>query len=235
MMKTSSKQLFLLIAGVVSLFSLLVDASDPDPVQDFCVSVNETDSKVYVNGKTCKDPETVTADDFFFAGGLHEPHEILSPYGSRVTMAFERQLPGLNTQGVAVARVDFGPHGVNPPHSHPRASETLTVLEGKLYAGFSTTNPHDRDEKSKLYVKILNPGDVFVFPRGLTHFQFNVDGKKNAVAIVNFNSQNPGVVTAGKALFGTEPPIDREVLAKSFHLDEKLIKYLQSQTWMGNN
>lgn len=233
-MKTSSKQLFLLIA-IVSLSSLLVDASDPDPLQDFCVSVNETDAQVFVNGKICKDPETVTADDFHFAGELHIPHAILSPFGSRVTMAFERQIPGLNTQGVAVARVDFGPHGVNPPHSHPRASETLTVMEGRLYAGFITTNPHERDAKSRLFAKVLNTGDTFVFPRGLTHFQFNVDEKKNAVAIVNFNSQNPGVVTFAKALFGVEPPLLPEILATSFQIDEKMVEYLQSLTWMGNN
>ncbi|KAH6812623.1 germin-like protein 6 [Perilla frutescens var. frutescens] len=166
MMKTSSKQLFLLIA-VVSLCSLLVAATDPDPVLDFCVSVNETEAKVFVNGRICKDPTTVKTDDFYFAGALNVAHEIVSPLGIALTPVFEPQLPGLNTQGLSMTRVDYLPHGLNPPHTHPRATEVITVLEGKLYAGFMTANPVD---PNRLFARILYPGDVFVFPRGLMHF-----------------------------------------------------------------
>lgn len=176
----------------------------------------------------------MTADDFYYAGGLDRPHPIVSPLGSKVTMAFERQLPGLNTQGVALARLDFAPHGLNPPHVHPRASEILVVLEGTLYAGFIGSNPPDPDEKNKLFAKILRPGDVFVFPRGLTHFQYNI-GYDNAVAIVCFNSQSPGVVTLGKAIFGSEPHVYPKVVAGGFQIDEKMVEYLQSLNWIGNN
>ncbi|KAH6788221.1 hypothetical protein C2S52_007773 [Perilla frutescens var. hirtella] len=136
-MKTSSKQLFLLIA-VVSLRSLLVAATDPDPLQDFCVAVNETDVKIYVNGWICKDPTTVKTDDFYYAGELNVPHEIVSPYGTALTGVFVPELPGLNTQGLGLTRVDYLPNGLNVPHTHPRATEVITVLEGKLYAGFMT-------------------------------------------------------------------------------------------------
>lgn len=189
---------------------------------------------VYVNGKICKDPKTVTADDFYFAGGLNRPHPIESPLGSKVTMAFERQLPGLNTLGVALSRLDFAPRGLNPPHEHPRASEMIVVLEGILYVGFISSNPPDPDDKNRLFAKILRAGDVFVFPRGLIHFQYNI-GHHNAVAIVCFNSQNPGVVTIGKALFGSEPQVYPKVVAEAFQIDEKMVGYLQSLPWMGNN
>ncbi|KAG6491929.1 hypothetical protein ZIOFF_046870 [Zingiber officinale] len=32
-----------------------------------------------------------------------------------------------------MARIDFGPHRLNPPHTHPRTTEILTVLDGELY------------------------------------------------------------------------------------------------------
>ncbi|GLT55214.1 hypothetical protein SLA2020_283570 [Shorea laevis] len=39
---------------------------------------------------------------------------------------------GLNTLGISLARIDFAPYGLNPPHIHPRATEILVVLEGTL-------------------------------------------------------------------------------------------------------
>jgi hypothetical protein len=82
--------------------------------------------------------------------------------------------------------------------------------------------------KNKLFTKILHPGDVFVFPEGLIHFQFNV-GKKKAVAFAGLSSQNPGVITVANAVFGSDPPISRDVLTKAFQVDKNVIKYLQSQ------
>ncbi|KAH6769432.1 hypothetical protein C2S51_014768 [Perilla frutescens var. frutescens] len=223
-MKTASKQLFLFIA-VVSLRSLLVAASDPDPLQDFCVAVNETDVKIYVNGWICKDPTTVKTDDFYYAGALNVPHEIVSPYGTALTSVFVPELPGLNTLGLGLTRVDYLPHGLNVPHTHPRATEVITVLEGKLYAGFMTAG----DDPNTLYARYLYPGDVFVFPRGLMHFQINVGGT-NAAALVFFNSQRPGTVNVPSALFRVEPPLPTEIIARTFLINENLAEYLRSRS-----
>ncbi|KAI4389731.1 hypothetical protein MLD38_001928 [Melastoma candidum] len=47
----------------------VVRATDPGPLQDFCVAINGTDhAAVFVNGMFCKDPKLVTADDFIFQG-----------------------------------------------------------------------------------------------------------------------------------------------------------------------
>ncbi|KAL0291974.1 UNVERIFIED_CONTAM: putative germin-like protein 2-2 [Sesamum radiatum] len=75
-----------------------------------------------------------------------------------------------------MVRIDYAPWGTNPPHTHPRATEILTVLEGSLQVGFVTSNPDN-----SLITKTLQKGDVFVFPVGLIHFQRNV-GTGNAVA-----------------------------------------------------
>jgi hypothetical protein len=92
---------------------------------------------VVVNGLVCKDSKLVQADDFFFSG-LELAGNTSNPFGSKVTPVTAAQLPVLNTLGIALVRVDYEPWGINPPHTHPRASEILAVLEGSLQVGFVT-------------------------------------------------------------------------------------------------
>ncbi|XP_042024001.1 germin-like protein subfamily 1 member 20 [Salvia splendens] len=226
---------FLLFFAFLTIASLFVEAYDPAPLQDFCIAVNDTEAAVFVNGKICKDPKRVTADDFYYAGGLNESRQVTNPLGSKITLVYDEILSGLNTQGVAIARLDFDLEGLNPPHQHPRGSEIFLVLEGTLYAGLINSNPADPNDKNLFFAKILNAGDIFVFPRGMIHFQYNV-GKTKAVAIAAFNSQNPGVMTIAKSIFGSEPSVPPHILAKAFQLgdDDKLVEHLQSLTWTGN-
>ncbi|XP_057983962.1 putative germin-like protein 2-1 [Malania oleifera] len=226
MNKMAAKTLVSIVFLAVALS--LASASDPSPLQDFCVALNDTKEAVFVNGKFCKDPKLATADDFFFSG-LNVPGNTSNRLGSNVTLVNVDKLAGLNTLGISIARLDFAPYGLNPPHTHPRATELLTVLEGTLYVGFVTSNPDNR-----LITKVLYKGDVFVFPEGLIHFQFNV-GDTNAVAIAGLSSQNPGVITIANAVFGSRPSISSDVLTKAFQVDKKVINYLQAQFWMDNN
>ncbi|CAK9187043.1 unnamed protein product [Ilex paraguariensis] len=177
----------------------------------------------------CKNPKLAIANDFFFRGpkmlGLNIPRHTTNRVGSTVTPVNVEQILGLNTLGISLARIDFGPNGLNPPHTHPRATEILVVLEGTLHVGFVTSN---LNSGNRLFTKVLHAGDVFVFPIGLIHFQFNV-GKTNAVAIVALSSQNPRVITITDAVFGLTPPISVDVLTKAFQVDEKVIELLQKQ------
>ncbi|KAL3519296.1 hypothetical protein ACH5RR_017445 [Cinchona calisaya] len=225
---------FHITAAILMLAFAIVYASDPSPLQDFCVAIGDADAEanVFVNGKICKDPKVVKPEDFFFQG-LNKPGSLSNPLGSNVTQVNVNQIPGLNTLGISLARIDFAPYGLNPPHTHPRATEILVVLEGTLLVGFVTSNPA-MNMKNRLFTKVLNPGDVFVFPQGLIHFQFN-NGKTNAVAFAGLSSQNPGVITIANAVFGSDPPISPAVLTKAFQVDNNVIKYLQSQFWWDNN
>ncbi|MFS7991138.1 hypothetical protein Hanom_Chr12g01067321 [Helianthus anomalus] len=171
---------------------------------------------VRVNGLPCKNPSWVQANDFHFSG-MHIPGNTSNAVGSSVTPAFVFQIPGLNTLGISLARLDFAPWGVIPPHTHPRATEILTVLEGKIEVGFVTSNPQNRHIS-----KVLNKGDVFVFPVNLVHYQRNV-GNTYAVAIVALSSQNPGVNLIGNAVFGSNPDISIDILAKAFQVSEDVI------------
>ncbi|PQQ06772.1 germin-like protein subfamily 1 member 11 isoform X1 [Prunus yedoensis var. nudiflora] len=227
------KGVYLLISTLAILASatFLVSASDPGPLQDFCVALNDTKSAeaVFVNGKFCKDPKLANANDFFFPG-LQNPRNTQNSLGSNVTAVNVDNLLGLNTLGISLARIDFAPNGLNPPHTHPRATEILVVLEGTLYVGFVTSN----GDGNRLFTKVLNMGDVFVFPIGLIHFQLNV-GQVNAVAFAGLSSQNPGVITIAKAVFGSQPPINPDVLAKAFQVDDNVVDNLQKQFWYDNN
>ncbi|XP_054778874.1 germin-like protein subfamily 1 member 18 [Prosopis cineraria] len=218
---------------VISLFALLALASsfasayDPSPLQDFCVALNDTKLGVFVNGEFCKDPKLAKAEDFFY----HVmPGNTSNPLGSKVTPVTVTEIPGLNTLGISLARVDFAPYGLNPPHTHPRGTEILIVIEGTLLVGFVASNQNN----NTLFTKVLNKGDVFVFPIGQIHFQLNV-GHDKAVAIAGLSSQNPGVITIANALFKSNPLISPAVLTKAFQVDKSIIAYLQKQSWYDNN
>ncbi|CAN6278588.1 unnamed protein product [Urochloa humidicola] len=196
-------------------------ASDPSLLQDFCVA--DKTSPVHVNGFSCKDAKGVTAEDFYFPGLDKVGNTSSSKQGSAVTAVNVAQIPGLNTMGISLVRIDYAPNGMNLPHTHPRATEILTVLEGSLFVGFVTSNPNNT-----LITKALNKGDVFVFPKGLVHFQFN-NGTGNAVALAGLSSQNPGVITIANTVFGSKPSIADNILAKAFQVNKATVDVMQAQ------
>uniref|UniRef100_A0A2N9H7E4 Cupin type-1 domain-containing protein n=1 Tax=Fagus sylvatica TaxID=28930 RepID=A0A2N9H7E4_FAGSY len=165
---------FVTVALFVLAFSFAF-ASDPSPLQDFCVALkNSSDSAVFVNGKICKDPKLAKADDFYF-GGLNIAGNTENIFGANFTPVTVDQIPGLNTLGISVARVDYAPNGQTPPHTHPRATERKT----------------------------------------------------NAIAIAALSSQNPGLITIANTVFGSNPPINPDVLIKAFQLDRNVVEHLQ--------
>ncbi|KAG6653166.1 germin-like protein subfamily 1 member 17 [Carya illinoinensis] len=214
----------LVTVALLAFACSLASAYDPSPLQDFCVAINNPASAVFVNGKFCKDPKLVTANDFF-RSGLNIPGNTSNKVGSNVTAVTVEQLPGLNTLGISLARIDFAPYGLNPPHTHPRSTEFLVVIEGTLHVGFVTSNSANGNH---LFTKVLNKGDVFVFPIGLVHFQLNV-GNTKAVAFAGLSSQNPGVITIANAVFKSNPPINADVLTKAFQVDKNVVNYIQKQ------
>ncbi|CAB4289287.1 unnamed protein product [Prunus armeniaca] len=128
--------------AILAFATFLASAYDPSPLQDFCVAVKDIKSGVFVNGKFCKDPKLANANDFFFSG-LQNPRNTQNPVGSNVTAVNVDNLAGLNTLGISLARIDFAPNGLNPPHTHPRATEILVGLGRNTlsFAGLSSQNP----------------------------------------------------------------------------------------------
>ena len=107
---------------------------------------------VLLNGLACKDPTIVEASDFS-SSELHIAGNTLNPVGSRVTTMTSTQIPGLNSLGISLVRIDYAPWSIDTPHTQPRATEILKVLEGSLEVGFVTSNPQNR-----LITKVLQKG-----------------------------------------------------------------------------
>ncbi|MCL7027570.1 hypothetical protein MKW94_015397 [Papaver nudicaule] len=192
--------------------------SDPDQLQDFCVADLNTTTTLQ-NGFPCKPVSQVSSNDFFFSGLTKDGNTNI--FGVSVTAGNVLSFPGLNTLGISMNRVVYAPGGVNPLHSHPRATEAGVIIKGTLLVGFvSTTNV--------FYSKVLNAGEMFVIPKGLVHFQKNV-GRGKAVAITSFNSQLPGAAVLPATLFASNPAIPNDILAQNFQVDETVITSIKSK------
>ncbi|KAM3290869.1 hypothetical protein P3S67_019158 [Capsicum chacoense] len=119
------RNLFPLIVIIMTLLAINSDkacAADPDMLQDICSA--DLTSTVKVNGFPCKNT-SATAD--FTSRALATPFVITNPFGYAGAEANVLNVPGLNTLGVSMARVDYAPSGIGPPHVRPRASEIIYV------------------------------------------------------------------------------------------------------------
>ncbi|XP_068664140.1 germin-like protein subfamily 3 member 2 [Aristolochia californica] len=210
-------------SSVAILFFLLVVAftpmasSDPDPVQDFCVPVlwhgpNHTVHPIF---PLCKNSSEVTVDDFVFSG-IKSPGDYEATGFSGISVN-PTVFPGLNTLGMSFVRADLDEGGVNVPHYHPRATEIAVVLEGTVYSGFV-------DSTNRVFAKVIEKGEVMVFPKGLVHFQMNV-GDSPATIFGSFNSQNPGQEKLPLTLFGSG--IEGKLLEKAFGLSKREVENLR--------
>ncbi|KAH7332488.1 hypothetical protein KP509_20G090100 [Ceratopteris richardii] len=153
-----------LFAALLMLLGLTISppqacrAADEDPLQDFCVALNANDQQITINGLLCKPAAEVKANDFA-SQQLRNPGMFSAKLGSAVNLASATTFGALNTQGLSIARIDFKPKGVNPPHVHPRSTEVLFLAQGTLVVGFVSTAPQNR-----LFFKTIHAGDLFVFP-----------------------------------------------------------------------
>ncbi|KAJ7299050.1 hypothetical protein O6H91_Y316300 [Diphasiastrum complanatum] len=148
-----------------------VIASDPDPLTDFSPDAhNFTLRNIFINGDVSH-----------------------GPGGTRAALD-TKIFPGITSQAITYVQFKMLPCGINLPHTHPRATELLTLVSGgPIEVGFVDTS-------GVAHIDILNPGDVTVFPRGMLHFEQNV-GKTIAFYISALDSQNPGTLTSAGALF----------------------------------
>ncbi|KAK7309533.1 hypothetical protein RJT34_06337 [Clitoria ternatea] len=190
---------------------------DPDPIQDYCVADNK--NAFFINGVPCIDPEEASSSHFA-TNALSKPGNTSNVFGFSVTPTNTVNLPGLNTLGLVLVRVDIAGNGIVPPHSHPRASEVTTCLKGLLLVGFIDTS-------NRVFTQNLKPGESFVFPKGLIHFLFNRDSREPALALSGLNSQNPGAQIASLASFASKPLIPNEILEKAYQISGRDVETIR--------
>ncbi|KAL3682199.1 hypothetical protein R1sor_000221 [Riccia sorocarpa] len=194
----------LLMVLLIVAFSGSPVGADPDIVRAFGIPVN-------------------SSNDIHFTGFRDLPPAPADKVD--INFAFDTQFPGVTGQGLAVAYLRFGPNSINPFHSHPRASEIFYIIEGELHAGLV-------DEKFNLYTATLKKNDLFVFPRGLMHFQINLSKTKGATVLAAFGSENAGRVSFPPAIFNTNPSIETEIIARSLGLDQSTVERLKKSVAM---
>ncbi|KDP23320.1 hypothetical protein JCGZ_23153 [Jatropha curcas] len=191
-------------------------AADPDLLQDVCAADYSFEAKL--NGYACK--KDIVVDDFV-SDVIAKPGSPANSYGSVATAANVLKVPGLNTLGISMSRIDYAPGGLNPPHLHPRASEIIFVLEGELDVGFLTTN-------NTLIAKTVKRGEIFIFPKALVHYQKN-NANAPASVLAAFNSQLPGTQVMATTLFAAKPEVPDRILSETFHVGSKEIQKIKSR------
>ncbi|KAK4263337.1 hypothetical protein QN277_028763 [Acacia crassicarpa] len=216
-MRTNFQSLQLFLFSLCLLLGL--SKPDPDPIQDYCIADTQKPQAVYVNGAPCINPKLATPSHFS-TSALSKPGNTSTKFGFSTTPTNIINLPGLNTLGLVLVRIDIAANEIVPPHSHPRASEVTTCLQGTLLVGFT-------DTLNRVFSQNLKPGESFVFPKGLIHYLYNLDSRKPAVAISGLNSQNPGTQIASIATFASTPGIPDEVLAKAFQISQQEVKIIR--------
>lgn len=92
------------------------------------------------------------------------------------------------------------------------------VIKGRVEVGLV-------DLSNKGYIQVLEEGDVFVFPKGLVHYQYNFDEDKPAMAIAAFGSTSAGTFGIPMNVFGGG--LRDEILAMSFKTDVESIRKIK--------
>uniref|UniRef100_A0A2P2N5H4 Germin-like protein n=1 Tax=Rhizophora mucronata TaxID=61149 RepID=A0A2P2N5H4_RHIMU len=212
--------LLLLLSFQILALLLGLTKPDPDPLQDYCVADTKAPQSVYLNGAPCINPKQVVSSHFTTSVLSKPGNTSANLFGFNVTLTNIANLPGLNTMGLTMARIDLAVDGLLPPHWHPRASEVTICLKGSLLVGFVDTS-------NRLFTQDLQVGDSFVFPKGMIHFLYNNDPQAPALAVSGLNCQNPGVQLASLATFTARPYIPDEVLSKAFQITDREIRRIR--------
>ncbi|KAL5721224.1 hypothetical protein ACHQM5_013811 [Ranunculus cassubicifolius] len=129
------------------------------------------------------------------------------------------EFPALSAHSVSYAVIQYPAGTVNPPHIHPRSSELMFLLTGTLIVGFI-------DDNNRLYVKTLQAGDMFVFPKGLVHYQYNSNNKESSFAISAFASANAGTLSVPGDVFSAG--LGDDVLAMAFKADFPTVQKIKA-------
>ncbi|KAK9911309.1 hypothetical protein M0R45_035226 [Rubus argutus] len=203
-MTTRLTHLLVIISAIALATSKGALARDPDITSDFILPENYTGT-------------TVDASFFTYTGfrGLLDQ----TPKTFTATKASMDEFPALNGQGVSYAMLQFPPNTLFSPHTRLDSAGLMFVLTGSLEVGLI-------DSKDVLYKKKLYAGDMFVFPKGLIHYQYNADPQLPATAIAAFGSASSRSVSVPSSIFASGIP--DVILEKSFKTDINTIRKIRA-------
>jgi Cupin len=103
--------------------------------------------------------------------------------------------------GISSAMGFMAPCSINTAHTHPRATEFLTLVSGQIQTGFILENGLTTQINTT-----LTKFQGTVFPMGSIHFQLN-NQCEDAVFVAGLSSDDPGVSGVAQNFFGLEPDV----------------------------
>lgn len=141
--------------------------------------------------------------------------------GGTIALSTLNNFPALIGTNVAMAVGFVNPCGLNVPHSHPRANEFLTVIQGELVGGLilelnngGNGNVVGGDRPVRGPIPQVNTTLTnytgMLFPQGETHFQFNPTCEP-ALFAAAFDNADPGRTQLARNFFSNMP--DKVILA----------------------
>lgn len=153
--------------------------------------------------------------------------------GGRILVANQKNFPILTEIGISGAVAFLNPCSMNSPHSHPRASELLTLVQGdKLQTGMMIENGFAADaSQGKLTTQIsaeLSQYQATVFPQGSIHFQFNPTCEP-AVFVAALTSSDPGTNQVAQNFFFEDENIVSIALGEPKELNGKNLDSFRGQ------
>ncbi|KAK7709515.1 hypothetical protein SLS57_008720 [Botryosphaeria dothidea] len=139
--------------------------------------------------------------------------------GGALKAAQINNFPILTDLGISTTLGFLGPCGLNTPHTHPRATEFLTLVEGnKLDFGFIVENGLVAEGQNAEAAGTLGKFGGAVFPIGSIHYQFNPTCD-NATFVATLNSEDPGTSQVAQNFFGLNGDIVQATLGFPEQLD----------------
>lgn len=113
--------------------------------------------------------------------------------------------------------------GINTPHVHPRATEFLTVVEGKVKFGYILENGLVKAGQNPEIAGELGKFEGTVFPMGSIHYQFNPDCKP-ATFVAALNNEDPGTSQVAQNFFNLNADVVNATLGFPKTIDGKNIE-----------
>jgi hypothetical protein len=132
--------------------------------------------------------------------------------------------PILTGLGISTTLGFLEPCGINTPHVHPRATEFLTLVDGKnLKFGYVLENGLVKAGQNPEIAGALNKFEGTVFPQGSIHFQFN-DNCDKATFVASLNSEDPGTSQVAQNFFALNSDVISATLGLPKTIDGKNIE-----------
>jgi oxalate decarboxylase/phosphoglucose isomerase-like protein (cupin superfamily) len=177
-----------------TLFTLLTAAAAPALVRATAVADQLQGLK---GANTAVDRIAVLKDDSDFVFNFLDPgNKRTKGAGGEAIGAAVGNFPALFGSGIAMTLGFMQPCSMNSPHTHPRATEVLLVVNGTegIQSGFLAENG------ARFVLNTIHPYQATVFPRGSIHFQANL-GCDPVMFVATLNDEDPGTLQVAQRFF----------------------------------